>query len=78
MADVFGTAKSAAAYYFPGCRESAVRVTMFHSLKGAKMVSSNRRTAHILNDLIKTTHTQHLAGVEWEGKAVSPPVQIPW
>ena len=36
------------------------------------------RTARILNELIQTTHTQHLAQVEFEGVAVAPPVQLSW
>lgn len=36
------------------------------------------RTARLLNDTIRDTHVPHLAGVEFEGEAVSPPTQIPW
>jgi hypothetical protein len=32
----------------------------------------------MLNELIKTTHTEHLQGVVFEGEAVPPPTQIPW
>ena len=32
----------------------------------------------MLNDTIKETHVPHLAGVVFEGEAVSPPTQIPW
>ena len=36
------------------------------------------RAARLLNDTIKETHVPHLAGVTFEGEAVSPPSQIPW
>ncbi len=31
-----------------------------------------------MNDTIKDVHVPHLAGVVFEGEAVSPPQQIPW
>lgn len=36
------------------------------------------RSARLLNDTIKEVHVPHLAGVVFEGEAVSPPRQIPW
>ncbi len=36
------------------------------------------RAARLLNDTIKDVHVPHLAGVVFEGEAVSPPQQIPW
>ncbi|KZT07398.1 cytosine-5--methyltransferase [Laetiporus sulphureus 93-53] len=41
-------------------------------------VAGSRQTAQLLNDTIKDTYVPHLAGVVFEGEAVSPPSQIPW
>lgn len=41
-------------------------------------VAGSRQTARLLNDTIKDTHVPHLAGVVFEGEAVSPPAQITW
>ncbi|THG99492.1 hypothetical protein EW026_g2871 [Hermanssonia centrifuga] len=41
-------------------------------------VAGSRQTARLLNDTIKETHVPHLAGVVFEGEAVSPPTQISW
>ncbi|TCD60371.1 hypothetical protein EIP91_010262 [Steccherinum ochraceum] len=41
-------------------------------------VAGSRQTAQLLNETIKDTHVPHLAGVVFEGEAVSPPKQIPW
>ncbi|KAH8097118.1 cytosine-5--methyltransferase [Cristinia sonorae] len=41
-------------------------------------VAGSRQTAQLLNETIKDTHVPHLAGVVFEGEAVSPPRQIPW
>ncbi|KAG9088633.1 hypothetical protein FS749_002016, partial [Ceratobasidium sp. UAMH 11750] len=41
-------------------------------------VTGSRATAQELNDIIKEQHVPSLAGVEFEGKAVDPPRQLPW
>ncbi|THH31848.1 hypothetical protein EUX98_g2353 [Antrodiella citrinella] len=41
-------------------------------------VAGSRQTARLLNEMIKDTHVPHLAGVVFEGEAVSPPKQIDW
>ncbi|KAI0753297.1 S-adenosyl-L-methionine-dependent methyltransferase [Daedaleopsis nitida] len=41
-------------------------------------VAGSRQAARMLNDTIKDVHVPHLAGVVFEGEAVSPPRQIPW
>ncbi|EMD37062.1 hypothetical protein CERSUDRAFT_50963, partial [Gelatoporia subvermispora B] len=41
-------------------------------------VAGSRQAARLLNDVIRSTHVPHLAGVVFEGESVSPPAQIPW
>ncbi|KAG9125398.1 hypothetical protein FRC07_007757 [Ceratobasidium sp. 392] len=41
-------------------------------------VTGSRATAQDLNAIIKEQHVPTLAGVEFEGKVVEPPRQIPW
>ncbi|OSD00483.1 cytosine-5--methyltransferase [Trametes coccinea BRFM310] len=41
-------------------------------------VAGSRQAARLLNDTIKNVHVPHLAGVVFEGEAVSPPQQLPW
>ncbi|KAG8744951.1 hypothetical protein FRC10_009186 [Ceratobasidium sp. 414] len=41
-------------------------------------VTGSRATAQELNAIIKEQHVPSLAGVEFEGKAVDPPRQLPW
>ncbi|KAG8695532.1 hypothetical protein FRC09_009096 [Ceratobasidium sp. 395] len=41
-------------------------------------VTGSRATAQDLNAIIKEQHVPSLAGVEFEGKVVEPPRQLPW
>ena len=50
---------------------------MISAMPTGVLISTNR-AARLLNETIKDTHVPHLAGVVFEGEAVSPPKQIPW
>ncbi|KAI0634105.1 cytosine-5--methyltransferase [Trametes polyzona] len=52
--------------------------TMRNPLPTTFRVAGSRQAARLLNDTIKDVHVPHLAGVVFEGEAVSPPQQIPW
>ncbi|PCH44057.1 S-adenosyl-L-methionine-dependent methyltransferase [Wolfiporia cocos MD-104 SS10] len=52
--------------------------TMRSPLPTTFRVAGSRQIARLLSDTIKNTHVPHLAGVVFEGEAVSPPSQISW
>ncbi|KAH9929026.1 cytosine-5--methyltransferase [Epithele typhae] len=52
--------------------------TMRNPLPTTFRVAGSRQAAKLLNETIKDVHVPHLAGIAFEGEAVSPPQQLPW